>query len=116
METDFIVCQKCEKEIERRRYEMTREEALKILDVDRLSYDEEEAEKFSVAYDMATSALELLGHLIDRPCGACEFKKEQGCCKWECVFDKLIHEERSKTLLESVREWDEATEKRGYVN
>ena len=57
MESDFIVCPKCEQEIERRRYKMTREEALKILDIDRLSYDEEEAEKFSVAYDMAVEAL-----------------------------------------------------------
>ena len=28
-----------------------------------------------------------LSHLKDRPCSACEFKKENGCCKWDCVFD-----------------------------
>lgn len=55
METDFIVCPKCEQEIERRRYKMTREEALKVLEVAELT--EEEAEKFSVAYDMAVEAL-----------------------------------------------------------
>lgn len=25
--------------------------------------------------------------LIDRPCSACKFKKENGCCKWACVFE-----------------------------
>lgn len=72
METDYIVCPECEQEIERRRYEMTREDALKILDVDRLSYDEEEAEKFSVAYDMAVEALKdkKSGHwILKQPAG-----------------------------------------------
>ena len=92
---------------------MTREDAIKELTLD--VYDGSDS-KLAQALRMAISALELIGHLIDRPCGACEFKKEQGCCKWECVFDKLIHEGRSKSLLDSVREWDEAIEKRGYVN
>ena len=26
-------------------------------------------------------------HLIDRPCSVCEFHKENGCCKWSCVFE-----------------------------
>lgn len=25
--------------------------------------------------------------LIDRPCSACKFKKDNGCCKWACVFE-----------------------------
>ena len=37
---------------------MTREEAVKILKRNRLSYDEQEADKFCEAYDMAISALE----------------------------------------------------------
>lgn len=43
------------------------------------------------ALDMAIQALENIGHLKDRPCSVCEFKKENGCCKWTCVFtDKLF--------------------------
>lgn len=38
------------------------------------------------ALDMAIQALENIGHLKDRPCSACEFRKENGCCKWDCVF------------------------------
>lgn len=26
--------------------------------------------------------------LIDRPCSACKFKKDNGCCKWACVFER----------------------------
>jgi hypothetical protein len=26
-------------------------------------------------------------HLLDRPCSVCEFHKENGCCKWSCVFE-----------------------------
>ena len=39
------------------------------------------------ALDMAIQALENIGHLKDRPCSVCEFRKENGCCKWDCVFD-----------------------------
>lgn len=38
------------------------------------------------ALDMAIKALENIGHLTDRPCDVCEFNKENGCCKWTCVF------------------------------
>ena len=31
---------------------------------------------------------ELLDCLTDRPCQVCKFNKEDGCCKWECVFDR----------------------------
>ena len=27
-------------------------------------------------------------HLLDRPCSVCEFHKENGCCKWSCVFEQ----------------------------
>ena len=40
-----------------------------------------------MAMDMAIQALENIGHLKDRPCDVCEFRKENGCCKWNCVFD-----------------------------
>lgn len=39
------------------------------------------------AYKMAMQALENITHLKDRPCDVCEFRKEKGCCKWDCVFD-----------------------------
>ena len=38
------------------------------------------------ACDMSIKALENIGHLTDRPCDVCEFRKENGCCKWDCVF------------------------------
>ena len=31
---------------------------------------------------------ELLACLKDRPCTVCKFKKENGCCKWTCVFEE----------------------------
>ena len=43
----------------------------------------------TTAYDMAIKALEQTSHLIDRPCEACEFHKENGCCKWSCVFEEV---------------------------
>ena len=45
------------------------------------------------AIDTAISAIELIGHLNNRPCEACEFHKENGCCKWNCVFDELLYAE-----------------------
>ena len=30
---------------------------------------------------------EKLSCLIDRPCSACKFHKENGCSKWSCVFE-----------------------------
>lgn len=35
----------------------------------------------------AVRALDLIGHLIDRPCEACEYHCGRGCRNWECVFD-----------------------------
>ena len=35
-------------------------------------------------------ALELLNVITDRPCTVCKYHKENGCCKWDCVFDKHI--------------------------
>lgn len=39
------------------------------------------------ALDMAIKALGQISHLKDRPCEACEFYTEEGCSKWECVFE-----------------------------
>lgn len=45
------------------------------------------------AFDMAHKAIELIGCLNNRPCEACEYHGENGCCKWTCVFDELIYAE-----------------------
>ena len=42
--------------------------------------------KTTEALDLAIQALEEKSHLIDRPCDACEFHKENNCSNWECVF------------------------------
>ena len=62
---------------------MTNEEAIKELTLD--VYDGTDS-KLAQALQMAIAALENIGHLKDRPCDVCEFNKENGCCKWECVF------------------------------
>ena len=31
---------------------------------------------------------EKLSCLTDRPCTVCKFHKENGCCKWSCVFEE----------------------------
>ena len=46
------------------------------------------SEESHTAMMMAIKALEKISHLIDRPCEACEFHKENGCCKWGCVFEE----------------------------
>jgi hypothetical protein len=42
---------------------------------------------YGTAIDEAIKALEQISHLTDRPCSVCEFHKEDGCSKWECVFE-----------------------------
>ena len=39
----------------------------------------------------AKEALELMSHIKDRPCEACEYHKENGCTQWTCVFDKYLY-------------------------
>ena len=73
---------------------MTKEEAIEVLEKMKYPY---KGNKYRMmisnvvrdneAIDMAIQALENIGHLKDRPCSACEFRKENGCCKWDCVFD-----------------------------
>lgn len=64
---------------------MTREEAIQILDTIPTIGEEVDA------LEMAIKALENIGHLKDRPCSVCDFLKENGCCKWTCVFtDRLF--------------------------
>ena len=42
---------------------------------------------YGTAIAEAIKALEQISHLTDRPCSVCEFHKEDGCSKWECVFE-----------------------------
>lgn len=42
---------------------------------------------YGTAIAEAIKALEQISHLTDRPCPVCEFHKEDGCSKWECVFE-----------------------------
>ena len=68
---------------------MTREEAIRLIQAARmmlLGKDNQPVSDLYKALDMAIAALENIGHLTDRPCDVCEFNKENGCCKWECVF------------------------------
>ena len=59
---------------------MTRKQAIEVLDMVEAHGLADEAKK------MAIEALEEISHLVNRPCEACEFHGENGCCKWECVF------------------------------
>lgn len=40
------------------------------------------------ALGFAIKAVEQISHLIARPCEMCEFYTEDGCSKWECVFEE----------------------------
>ena len=80
---------------------MTREESIEELQAIKSEYSYRELHEARLmkseeqALDMAIKALENIGHLTDRPCDVCEFHKENGCCKWTCVFcDSLFGEMR----------------------
>ena len=67
---------------------MTRSEALQILDTIPTIGEQVDA------LEMAISALELITHLNNRPCEACEYHSDNGCSKWDCVFDELVYWDR----------------------
>ena len=51
------------------------------------------------------TATELLSYLTDRPCEACKFHGENGCCKWNCVFDEKpthIESEEDKDIYDRL--------------
>ena len=54
---------------------------------------------------------EKLSCLIDRPCNACKFHKEEGCSKWSCVF-----EEKSGVPKGEYIKKDERYRKRGSMS
>lgn len=71
---------------------MTREEAIRRMECCRnflANNYSDMGEPNVTAFNMAIQALENIGHLKDRPCDVCEFHKENGCCKWDCVFKEV---------------------------
>ena len=65
---------------------MKNKQAIEVLNTYDMSEDNEDKE-FIEAVKIAIKAIENINHLKDRPCSVCEFRKENGCCKWDCVFD-----------------------------
>ena len=56
---------------------------------------------------------ELLNCLVDRPCSACKFHKENGCSKWDCVFDTKPQGITDEQAIDHLREsgWMQAHDK-----
>ena len=68
--------------------ELTNEQAINELKAMREHIEPYMSIVGATAYDMSIKALEQTSHLIDRPCEACDLRKEKGCCKWSCVFEE----------------------------
>lgn len=74
--------------------EMTREEAIRILEDNKptIIFEDEETQKRMAdiwnALDMAIQVLEKLSYLKDRPCEVCKCHTEHGCSEWSCVFEE----------------------------
>lgn len=66
---------------------MTREQAKAIL-TEYLDMDSEVKSKYLEAMRVAVKAIDKISHLIARPCEVCEFYSEDGCIKWDCVFEE----------------------------
>lgn len=58
---------------------------------------------------------ELLNCLVDRPCSACKYHKENGCSKWNCVFEEPIDEAENKGEWISVATGNAIQLKDGYT-
>lgn len=39
------------------------------------------------AYEIAIRSINLIDCLTDRPCQACVYHKDNGCCRWDCIFE-----------------------------
>ena len=70
---------------------MTNQETIANLNMISVAFVEpvtkEQRKLIDDTFEMAIQAVENIGHLTDRPCSVCEFHKEKGCCKWDCVFE-----------------------------
>ena len=47
---------------------------------------------------------EILACLTDRPCTVCKFHSENGCGKWNCVFEEEPEESDAEKLRKEI-EW-----------
>ena len=96
LNTNYIVCPECERKLKVRK-KMTRSNAIEELKAIKSAYSDKEFHEARLmkseeeALDMGVKAIDLIMHLKDRPCDACEFHKEKGCSKWDCVFDELVY-------------------------
>ena len=70
---------------------MTNQETIANLNMISVAFVEpvtkEQRKLIDDTFEMAIQAVENIVHLTDRPCSVCEFHKENGCCKWDCVFE-----------------------------
>ena len=46
---------------------------------------------------------ELLGCLKDRPCSVCKFRDEEGCHKWNCVFEEPTDDVEFDSVIEDIK-------------
>lgn len=60
---------------------------MRLCDECALNYEQGNMGEQKKALDLAIKALDQISHLKDRPCEACEYHTEEGCSKWECVFE-----------------------------
>ena len=77
----------CDNVVPEGRRRMTNKEALEVL---RSVMPRTDNDKVFQAIQESIKALELLDTLTDRPCSVCRHRKENGCSKWDCVFDGHI--------------------------
>lgn len=72
---------------------MTSEQAMDLLDNLVGMVEDNNESDYDTALKMGKDAIVRLDHLIDRPCEACEFHKENGCSRWDCVFEEVKADE-----------------------
>lgn len=46
---------------------------------------------------------EILACLTDRPCTVCKFHSENGCGKWNCVFEEEPEDESVSAILDEMK-------------
>lgn len=69
---------------------MTHEEAITVLKHFDGYFIGHSSDEVYTALDMAISALDLISHIKNRPCQACDHNKGNGCTRWECAFDSHL--------------------------
>ena len=46
---------------------------------------------------------EILACLTDRPCTVCKFHSEEGCGKWNCVFEEEPEDKPVNVMLDEMK-------------